>query len=118
MINGRDTASEFQEIRAETWAAARWWLLLMLIGAIGGFFVGDLDDNSSSERWAVGLLFFAMFAVPIVRLTYIVRSLYRCPSCSEVPMEGWLNIGPSSFGAARGVALSPRQCPNCGAKLK
>jgi hypothetical protein len=114
----QDTVKEFQENRAETWAASKPWLFLMAIGVIGGLFVGDLNGQSPTERWVLGLIFFVLFGASIMRLTFIVRARYRCPACGKVPMSGWALFGPGSFGYERGVDLNPRQCHNCGTKLK
>ena len=114
----QNTVSAFQKNRAVTWKASKPWLLLMLIGAIGSYFVGDLNSHSSFERWLVWLLCFVLFGASIARLIFIVRTHYRCPACGEVPMSGWASLGSSSLGYERGVDLNPSQCPSCGVKLK
>lgn len=109
---------EFKKRRADTWAASKYWLLLAIIGFVGGMFVGNLDQNSSPERWRWGILFLAFIFVAVLRLTFIVRSKYRCPSCGNIPMQRSTQLGPGSFGIEEGVALSPTRCSNCGVRLK
>ena len=113
-----DTVQEFQRKRKQTWAAAKPWLLLLVASVVGGLVIGEVTDQSSQEEWWLFLLAVALFIATVARLVFIVRALYRCPACSEVPMSGWAQLGPSSFGAERGVDLNPAQCSRCGTKLK
>ncbi|MBZ0068439.1 MAG: DUF2818 family protein [Thiobacillus sp.] len=118
MHSAIDNVQEFQRRRKQTWAAAKPWLLLLAVSVGVGLAVGNVTNQSSQKEWAFFLLAFILFFASVVRLVFIVRALYRCPACGEVPMSGWANIGPHSFGAERGVDLNPVQCSRCGAKLK
>ena len=111
MLDENAIALEFQRRRNETWVAARGWVLSMALGALGGLFVGDLNDQLAPLEWAFGLACFAMFAIPIVRLTYLIRAHYLCPACGQVPMGGFFSFGPSAIGYSRGVELNPKNAP-------
>lgn len=56
----------------------------------------------------LNLLFGSFIAagVSIIRITFVVRRLYRCPVCDGIPR----NRGS--------VLLDPETCPDCGARLK
>jgi hypothetical protein len=113
-----DTARKFQLRQKQTWAAAKPWILLLVTSAVVSLVVGNVSSQSSQKEWAFFLLAAGLFFASVARLVFIVRSLYRCPACGEVPLSGWANIGPHTFGAERGVDLNPAQCSRCGAKLK
>ena len=118
MLSEREIIQEFKHRRAETWVASKYWLLLVIVGFVGGAFVGNLDQDSPAELWKWGSLFFALIFVSILRLVFIVRDKYRCPACEGIPMQRNTLLGPGSFGVEEGVALSPARCSNCGVRLK
>ena len=118
MHNNTDTVREFQLRRMQTWAAAKPWLLLLVASTVGGLFVGSVTGQSSQKEWAFFLLAVVVFIASVVRLVFIVRALYRCPACGEVPLSGWAQVGSRSLGVESGVDLNPVQCSRCGAKLK
>ena len=118
MLPEQDSVAIFQERRADTWAAGKPWLFLMVVGFIGDWYVGKVDDQTSPRLFVIFLAFFVLLGVAIIRLTFIVKALYRCPVCEEVPMSGWGTFGPGSFEFHSGVDLNPKICPRCGAKLR
>jgi hypothetical protein len=98
-----DFAKEFQTRRADTWRSARPWLWLMASGFGGAYLYGHMD---APQRLVLFLGCFAISAISIGRLSFIVNGRYRCPRCDQIPMS------------SGGVSLDPSVCPSCGARLK
>jgi ribosomal protein S27AE len=72
----------------------------------------------SEAQFTIGLMALIALGVSIVVSVFTVRRLYRCPRCNSIPMASWAMLGPTSYGAKRGVDLNPGFCPNCGARLR
>jgi hypothetical protein len=98
-----DFAKEFQTRRADAWKSARPWVWLMAAGFGGAYVYGHME---SPQRLALFLACFAIAAISIGRLSFIINGLYRCPRCNQIPI---------SRGA---FSLDPAICPTCGARLK
>ena len=116
MISNHDASQEFQRRRRQTWVGTRFWMLAMVFGFVGFFVVTDVYNDSSLEKWA--FFFFAVIAVSIIRITFVVGARYRCPICDKIPMSGGFWLGPASLSYERYVPFDPTECPSCGAKLK
>jgi ABC-type Fe3+ transport system permease subunit len=131
------TVSAWRRQRQATWAAIRLWLIALLAGIIGfqipfwlnrehvhkqelgsrTRFTLSTYDESESE-FTLGLVSLVIAGVAGVAITFAVRRHYRCPKCNEIPMGTWTNVGDSSFGVKRALALFPAACPSCGAQLR
>lgn len=116
MISDHDTAQEFQRRRKQVWSKTRFWLLALVSGFVGFFVVVDGNIDPSLEKWA--FFFFAVVAISVVRITFVVCALYRCPICNKIPMSGEFWLGSGSLSYERLVVLDPTECQGCGAKLK
>jgi len=97
----RDTVSEFEERRAQTWRAGKYWLGLLLAGIVGAV----IFTKTGSELFA--MLFIFGGCVAIGALFLVMRRGYRCPACEEILDD--------EEGA---ILLFPRACRRCGAKLR
>jgi len=132
----RDIAVEFQNRRRKAWLAARPWIFLGAIGAIGFWVpfwinsattcaqIGMLASRcrlslDAMPLWQLNLTFlsFVAMALSIVAITAAVRRHYRCPRCEALPWVSSALRGPTSYGIRRGIAFNPRVCANCGAHL-
>ena len=118
MLSEREIIDEFKQRRSNTLAASRNWVLLAVVGFVGGAFVGDLDANSSLAQWNWAVLFFSLAAISILRLVFIFRANYHCPSCGELPVKRSTVFGPGSFGIEEDIDLDPMRCSHCGVRLK
>ena len=112
------TVKEFQRRRKDTWRSVRVFLILGFISAVGGAFFGKFNNIGDTAGLLLGLLSALLFFISILCIIYIIQKKYKCPSCKQVPMSGWANIGPKSVGYERGVDLNPMKCTNCGAQLR
>ncbi len=119
MTTHSDVSVEFQRRRQATWRRIRWWVLLVSVTG-GAFWWGA---HVSEPDPTVGQVMFQLvmlaacgtgFVVVVLRL----RKNYRCPSCDAIPMAGSFEVGQSGVGYDEGVALNPRTCSGCGAKLR
>ncbi len=90
----------------------------MLIGFAGGLFVGEINSQTSVTQTILFILSLVLVLASIIKVTMIVRSSYRCPTCKRLPLSGWGTLGPNSFGYEKGIDLDPTLCPYCGTKLK
>ena len=114
----QQVVAEFARIKIATWRGCRYWLPVLAGGFIGMIAFGDVDDNSSPQRWAFSLVAFCLLCLAILRIVVVVRRTYRCPVCGSIPMNRGSLFGPGSFGIDSSVALNPVTCSSCGARLK
>ena len=119
MAPTQDVSSEFQRRRGDTWRRIRWWMLLVVLAG-GAFALGPHEPDGDLT---FGQLMFqmGMFIILLTGMVVVIRSVnkhYRCPACNSVPMLGFFAAGGSGFGYEEGVALNPRTCSKCGAKLR
>ena len=72
-------------------------MLAMVCGWIGLFIMGDINNDPSLEKGNIWFILFVIIAVSIVRMTFVVGTLYRCPICDKFPMSGEFWLGPASL---------------------
>lgn len=111
-----DWSDEFQERRRETWLAVRWWVAaecVVLLWWSVLTIAGRQPDPSSIWWWVT----FVVFGAGIARVTYVVHTIYRCPSCGEMPMDGNGFAGTEGIGYSEGLLLNPKLCRKCGVRL-
>ncbi|MEM4987529.1 hypothetical protein V8G57_09040 [Collimonas sp. H4R21] len=110
------TVEEFRHRRKVTWDRAKLWLAAIACGIIGTVLLADVDSNSSPVRFGASIFFFIIAGISSVRVIYIVRANYRCPICDAIPMDGGILLSPS-IGYDEGIAINPKRCSGCGARL-
>ncbi|WP_442782366.1 hypothetical protein [Collimonas fungivorans] len=116
MSDDLGTVKEFRRRRKVTWDRAKLWLAATACGIIGMALLADVDSNSSPERFGASIFFFIIAGISSVRVIYIVQANYRCPVCDAIPTDGGILLG-SSVGYDEGIAVNPKQCSGCGARL-
>ena len=111
-----ETVLEFKRRRKVTWDAVKWWVAIDSIGLIGMMLLGDIDESASLQRFAAPFVLFMLVGIAFIRIVYIVRANYRCPACEAIPMSTDFSVGPG-IGYEEGVAINPKRCSACGARL-
>ena len=105
-----DTIAEFQARRREAWRRIKYSVVIMLTGfAILFIFCVGAHSEATPRFWICGVAFAAV-AIAIGHMAFTWKRMYRCPAC-EMPIMNRLSEGGD-------VPLNPRECPNCGAKLR
>lgn len=105
------TAYAFQKRRRKAWRSALRWMVPMAIGLAGACYIDEFSERYPRQEGLYEIACSVLFVAPILRLRQLVLDQYLCPACEKVPMAP-----EAAFWG--GIDLNPKQCPNCGAKLK
>jgi hypothetical protein len=101
-----DTAAIFQEKKQLfNLYVKQIWGVGLLLGAGGSAILYFMTDLAS---WIPPLLFIIFLVVNLTTI-YLMKRIYKCPACGEVPK----GTGPNG-----GINMNPDICRKCGASLE
>jgi hypothetical protein len=118
MMNEADVVTEFRKRQKEYFNALKPWLYILIAGVILMFIADKFRNNIDNYALPMFILGFIFLGSSIIMFTKKTLTIYRCPKCNAVPSASSGFIGSGGLGFRNWVALSPKQCSKCGAKLK
>lgn len=109
---------DFEYRRRAIWVQNRLLVYACLVACFLLLILAEVFNIPTQLAWAEAALAAGLIALTIARVVRALNVLYRCPDCGVLPYSTLNEYKCGGLGPSRSNFMSPRACPQCGARIR